>query len=194
MATESPATMAAVTLEEFKLWARITHDDEDAALAGMLKAATDYVQRRTHRQLVQATLTQKFDRFADPMELRSPPLQSVTKIVYLGTDAATHSVTTATYTVYTTPQPGRIGLSYLQSWPATLSMPEPITVTYVAGYGADPDFVPDGLKTAVKMLAAHWYERREAYIEAGSRRSILQEVPMAVESLIWQHAVPGAEG
>ena len=46
-------------------------------------------------------------------------------------------------------------------------------------------FAPE-LKTAILMLAAHWYEHREAYTEDRS----LTEVPMAVKRILSHYAMP----
>lgn len=45
--------------------------------------------------------------------------------------------------------------------------------------------VPAGIRQAVIMLAAHWYEHREAYSES----KVFQEVPMAVQNILWQYRV-----
>lgn len=56
----------------------------------------------------------------------------------------------------------------------------------VTGAGSGTHFlgeVPDGMKAAIKLLAAHWFRTREAVITGTSAT----EVPLAVQSLLMQH-------
>jgi uncharacterized phiE125 gp8 family phage protein len=82
-------------------------------------------------------------------------------------------------------QPGRVFLKYNQTWPDSLGIQNAVTLTYTAGYGATANLVPEGLKTAIKMLVSHWYEHRETAAEKQ-----LMTIPLAVESLLWQHRIP----
>ena len=45
--------------------------------------------------------------------------------------------------------------------------------------------MPEAIKHAMKLLIAHWYQNREAFVE--SRFAL--EVPFAVRSLLFQHRV-----
>jgi uncharacterized phiE125 gp8 family phage protein len=57
-----------------------------------------------------------------------------------------------------------------------------VTVTYSAGYG-DADAVPAAIKEAIKLLAANWYENREAAI-VGASGVVPMELPLGVRDLI----------
>lgn len=46
-------------------------------------------------------------------------------------------------------------------WPTFTRSTDGIEVIYQVGYGALATAVPSGLRTAIKMLAGHWYENRE---------------------------------
>jgi uncharacterized phiE125 gp8 family phage protein len=45
-------------------------------------------------------------------------------------------------------------------------------------------YVPASLKSAIKLLVAHYYENREA-----SAEKALTEIPLGVERLVWLHRV-----
>lgn len=53
-----------------------------------------------------------------------------------------------------------------------------VRVTFTAGYGAAAADVPKPIHVAIKLLAAHWYEHREAAGEA------MQSIPFGVDMLI----------
>lgn len=54
---------------------------------------------------------------------------------------------------------------------------DPVRVTFTAGFGAAATDVPQPLRVAIMMLAAHWYETREAAGEA------MASVPFGVDMM-----------
>jgi len=54
---------------------------------------------------------------------------------------------------------------------------DPVRVTFTAGFGAAATDVPQPLRVAIMMLAAHWYETREAAGDA------MMSVPFGVDML-----------
>jgi len=162
--------------------------DEQSLLNALLGAARRYAETFTRRQLITATLKLVLDKFPKVIYVPRPPLISVTPIEYVDAAGATKTLSEASYAVDIRSEPGRIVEAYGVSWPTTRDMINAVTVTYQAGYGA-ASAVPASLKTAIKMLAAHWYEHREAVTDG--RAPV--EVPMAVESLLWAHRVKGWE-
>lgn len=173
-----------VTLAEAKLWAKVDETDDDALITALITAATDWCEMFCRRTFVTTTLTESVTSF-DEMELPLPPLVSITSIVYTDTGGTTATVSSSIYTTDTTVEPGELILDYGQSWPAdSRGDQNGITVTYVGGYGA-ASAVPEAIKTAIKMLVAHWYEHRTAVTDL----SRVQEVPMAVKALLWAYRV-----
>jgi len=178
MAAES----APVTTSEAKDWLRLDIADDDTMIGGLLLAATHYAETFTGRTLVTATKYHYLTGWEYPIELPEFPLVSVTSIKYIDPDGVEQTLAAALYDVDTVIEPGCVRLGYGDSWPALRGDENGITITYVAGYGAAAD-VPDGLKVAIKMMVANWYENREAVSEGQK----LSPVPMAVEMLLWQY-------
>lgn len=137
--------------------------DEDTYLENLLTTAREQVEEETWRALITQTWTLKLDEFPDCGEilLPRPPCQSVTSISYQDTANVTQTLAASQYTVITDDEPGRIVEAYNVDWPDTYDVPNAVTITYVAGYGL-ANAVPKRLKHAIMMLAAHWYENREA--------------------------------
>jgi len=161
---------------------------ETTLLAVLIKAARRYAEIFTRRQFVTATLKLVLDKFPKVIYVPRPPLISVTPVEYADSAGVTRTLSEASYVVDIRSEPGRIVEAYGVSWPTTRDIINAVTVTYQAGYGA-ASAVPASIKTAIKMLAAHWYEHREAVTDG--RAPV--EVPMAVESLLWMHRVKGWE-
>ena len=185
--TTGPAA-AVVATSDAKLWMRVTHSDEDAGIASLITRATNYVENETRRQLINATYTFSFDMFPHGDVIYSPvsPLGSVTSIAYLDADGASQTLATSVYGVDTIRDPGRIYLKSGQEWPSTLDQEQAVTITAVAGYGTASTDVPEPLIQAVLMLAAHYYEHREAVDPKGNT---FAPVPLGVERLILQYRV-----
>lgn len=172
----TPPANEPVTLSQMKQHARVLRDDEDPLLEAYVKAARGYCETYLRRQILPATWRMSLRYFPDaPIKLPLPPLQSVTSITYLDTAGVTQTLDPTKYIVDIARQPAQILPAYGECWPSTRCHPNAVNITFVAGYAT----VPETIKTAIKMLATHWYEHREAVTEVA-----LNSVPMAVESLL----------
>jgi len=154
----------AVTAAEFKSYIRLDGTAEDTYIAGLLNAAIALVQQLTNRKLITQTVQVLFDRMplgAGNLEIPFPSVQSVTSVAYR--DTAGDDQTETGYTL----RAGNDNMfAVLQEptagWPSTDDEPQAWTLTYVVGYGDDPDDVPEALRHAIMQIAAGWYENREA--------------------------------
>ena len=106
---------------------------------------------------------------------------------YYGTDDTEHTLDVGEYQVDTVSYKGRVGLAYGKTWPATTLRPmNGIMVEFTAGYGDATTDVPVRIRQAIKVLAAHMYENREA-----TNIRELSEVPFAVHALLgFQRILP----
>lgn len=154
---------------------------EDDVLAGFIAAAREYAEGYQGRALV----TQDWDLFLDafpevPFKMPLPPLQSVTTIKYTDTQAVELEFAAANYQYDADSSLGRIALKYGKSWPSvTLQTMNGVAIRFKCGYGDAAEDVPEKTRLAIKLLAAHFYENREATdIKAHP------EVPFAVHSLL----------
>jgi len=166
---------------------RVVRGPEDTLLQAYLAAATEVSQVFARRQFVTATYDQTFDEFADFLELKRPPLQSVTSVKYIDIDGAEQTLSSSVYDVDTSIEPGCIRLAWNQSWPSTRTTPNAVTVRFVAGYGTTAQVAPTA-KAAVLLWTAQLYEHREPVVI----NEIARKVPLSVESLLWSLRVPDA--
>lgn len=183
-ATEEP-----VSRDEAKRQCSVAKENSafDLLLDDYRKAARDYVERYTNRQLCTATYDLQLDMFpvgVTPIYIPRSPLQSVTSATYLDADGNSTVWASSNYRVITSTDPGKITLGYQKVYPATYSVSGAVTVRFVAGYGA-ASAVPLGLKHAILLLVSHWFEQRSAVSEAFTR-----PVEMALQSLLDSYRVP----
>jgi uncharacterized phiE125 gp8 family phage protein len=84
--------------------------------------------------------------------------------------------------------PGRVIANYGVTYPSTQSIPNAVTVRFVAGYGAAASAVPYGIKAAMKLLIGHWWVNRQAVNLTGPGNTE-STVPLGVDSLLWPFKV-----
>lgn len=179
--TVAPASEP-VTLAEAKAHCRVDTDTENTLITALITAARETAEAETGRQLISATWTLKLDEFPEDdgcIELRHPPLSSVTSIVYLDADGASQTLSASAYQVDTAGTFGRIVLAPGETWPTTeADRINAVTITFVAGYTT----VPETLKLAIKLMVGHWFENREETCDRN-----LYPVPMAAKALFMQN-------
>lgn len=183
--TVAPA-IEPVTIRELKAWLRITSDDEDEWLAQLIRDAVSEIEETSGLALISQSWQLTLDRwptrtrepwwdgvrqgsiadlhgaeYASDVELPKWPLQSITSCTVYDEESTSTAVTVATtFDVDTQSYPGRMTLQSGATWPVALRANNAIEVVYVAGYGATAEDVPDGLRRAVRMMAAFAYTNR----------------------------------
>lgn len=162
------------------------YGSEDSLLAGLIQAAREYAEGYQNRALCTQTWELVLDDWprGDYVDIPLPPLQSITSIKYKDSDGTETTWDDANYVVDTDSFVGRIALAYGSSWPsATLYPVSGIRIRFVAGYGLAVS-VPQMVKNAILLLAAHLYENREA----GTDKA-LEEIPFGVKALLSMNRV-----
>jgi uncharacterized phiE125 gp8 family phage protein len=167
----SPAITAPqlpVNLGEMKAHSRIDGSDEDTNLETIyLPAAVRYVEKRLSVAIMEQTLEITLDTFpwywGNFISLtRAKPLTSIAFLRYTDSDGVVTDWDTSNYIADKDSYPGRIVLTYGNSWPSFVANPvSPIRIRYVAG-ATDPGLIDERLKIAVMRVAANMFEFREA--------------------------------
>lgn len=174
------ATSDPVEVGEAKTHLRIDFNHDDALLTSLIAEATQWIQNRTGRQLIEATWRQAWDTLPEVVELTRAPVASVAWVKYYDADEVLTTVNSSDYwvdapTSRVIPKDG---------WPTIHdARPGAFQVQYVAGYGSSGASVPPPLRRAILWLVAHWYEQREAAVVNG----YVREVPFGVESICGQY-------
>jgi hypothetical protein len=108
-------------------------------------------------------------------------------IKYYSTDNTEYTMCSSTADLFIDEksEPAKICLAYGKSWPSTtLRSYNAVCLTFAAGYGTAGSDVPQKIRNAILLLVAHLFNNREAVTDKQ-----LTQVPMAVESLLWQDRV-----
>jgi uncharacterized phiE125 gp8 family phage protein len=145
------------------------------------------VEDITNRKLSTQTATLYLDEFPteDYIELPYYPLRSVpsTGVTYTGSSGNTTTFGSTYWDTDIYNEPGRVVLTYGDEWPTdTLSQTNPVQIRFNCGYKSTE--VPAKLKLAVRLLAAHYYENREASIALYNSAG-MTEIPLGIKNLLY---------
>ena len=132
-----------------------THDDD---VTDSIDAAVEQVEQDCDRCIIDQSFQLWMDCFpsgARSIQLSQKPIQSITSIEYLDTDAATQTLDPATYAL----DAGRRQIYLLngEEWPTALVQQNTVTLTYVCGYGTTAGEGPRLFKKAVLLLVGKWF-------------------------------------
>lgn len=189
----TPSTVEPVSIAEVKAHSLIDHNHQDDVIAGFITAARQYCEAYLNRKLTGGTnaLRLSMDGFCDPryvncgvIELPQPPLASSTSvaITYTNSTGGTSTFASSDYIVDSYSEPARIAPAWNAIYPVTQQVMNAVTITYTAGYSTASE-VPQGIRTAIKMLAAHWFESREPIIVG----TIVADLPFGLNALLDPH-------
>ncbi|MEL7489083.1 MAG: head-tail connector protein [Pseudomonadota bacterium] len=171
----APPTAEPVSLDEIKAHLRVTHADEDGLIAGLAVAARQTVEARAGLALMAQRWRLSLDRApSETVILPLAPVASIDAVSVIGAAGDFETVSVSKYEA-ATGSPGRVRCA--APWPRPSVALGGVRIDFTAGW-ADAGAVPDDLKQAIKLLAAQFYETREA---AGAER--VYRIPGAVDAL-----------
>ncbi|MFC3097373.1 head-tail connector protein [Alteraurantiacibacter palmitatis] len=184
---------ALLTLAEVKQFLRLELDEteEDELLTALIGTATEYLDG-WRGVLGQALLVQEWAmKLADfPAErFIRLPLGPLIELVGVSCfDPAGQQSVLSGLESWTDDLGPVIGLAEGQSWPATATRPDAVTVTWRCGFGEGADAVPAGIRTAAKLMIGQWFANREA-VNVGN---IVTEMPLGAQVLLAPHRRMGS--
>ena len=150
-----------ITTAEGRAHLRQDLRDDDMAIDAAIRAARAYAENYTRRKFITQTVELIQTGFGSGLvSLQTGRIQSIESIEYLDGLAATQVLAASEYQLVRSCQPWAVAPSYGKTWPVTLSYYDSVTITFVAGYGDDPEDVPQDIRQAILLLLGHFYENR----------------------------------
>lgn len=156
----TPPAEEPVSLTDVKSHCRVDGDFENDQVARQLQMAREAVEIDAEIRLITQTRRQYFDTFPECIELRDPPVQSITSITYTDVSGDTQTLSASAYNVDIGSRPCVIVPAYGYVWPPVLIKPRCVAVTFVCGYGA-ASAVPATAKQAILLQVGNAYRNRE---------------------------------
>ena len=160
----------AAALAELKAYLRIESSQEDALLAGLLRAATETVEAMLGLLLFEREVDERGVVGSGGMRLAAEPARSLVSVETVGAGGELAAVADGTVRLRT----GAHGEGRIEA--PDLPDGASIRVRYRAGMAADWNWVPEVLRLSVIRAAAHFHAHRDAPDEPG--------VPPAVRRML----------
>jgi len=175
-----------LTLAELKEHCRVAEDF--LGLTEALRGARGLVEHFLGRALISQQWEVAFDTpLCTVFELPMPPIISVDTALSFAEDETSSAFSSSSYVV--DGPGGRVWLKQGVDFPTSLRPYRAMVWTYTAGYGAIASAVPRPILHAIKLLAAHLYENREATSRSVAGESGLKEIPFGVRDLLFPYKV-----
>jgi len=151
-----------VTLDEFKIFAKIDTDAEDIILEGFITAVRVATEEYLGKALLQQTVRMLMDCWPDVIiELPRPPLISVDGVFTIDEDDVETTYSSSNYYIVTESIPGKLILKQSVTPPINIDRSYGgFGITFKAGYGNDVSDVPRPLRDGIMLWAATVYETR----------------------------------
>lgn len=180
---ETPVSDAALPVDALKEHLRLgtgftEADLQDSVVLSFLRAAIAAIEARTSKALIVRSFLLTLDGWQNPVGQRLPiaPVRSVTEVAIVDVYGQATVVEPTDYRMKSDSFDPALRPMHasLPGVPAGGS----VEIRFDAGFGEDFTAVPDDLKQAVMLLAAHYYEYRD---ETGLSEGCM---PFGVTSLI----------
>jgi uncharacterized phiE125 gp8 family phage protein len=164
----SPPAVEPLSLAEAKAFLRVETAEDDALIAALVAAARLHVEARSGLALISQSWRLLLDCWPQNgrVTVRPAPLKALIAARVLDFDGAARALDAQAFV-------SDAGASTLSFMPWTLPVPTRlaagIEIDVTVGFGDTPSDVPEPLRQAIRLLAAHWYENRAAIAgEAGT--------------------------
>jgi uncharacterized phiE125 gp8 family phage protein len=152
-----------VTLEQAKLWLRVSSDDELDTIDALIRAAAEKLDGAAgclnpSRALAPQTWEAQLDGFpSGSVALPIVPVTAIVSVKYTDGDGAEQTVDPATYALQGDEWSASLTLATDASWPATGSGTATARIRFTAGYAQ----LPAALKQDVLTLVGWWFDNRD---------------------------------
>ena len=202
-----------VTLEEARLYLRLSDTEDDWLVSALIKAIRQKFDEWSGRAVMTQTWTLWLDRFPvserknapregyfelpithfdavkRAIEIPRPPLQTVPFLkTYADDDTATTFAAT-NYFIDTASTPGRLVLNRTASWPVDLRPANAVEIEFVAGWGSVAASVPEPIRQGMLLWLKLLFADKSKLFENDESQSLAemnnQMIPTTVKTL-WQ--------
>lgn len=177
-------TLTSIDVDLVKAGKRIRHASEDDLITFWIKAADEYVEKRTNLALMEQTFVLRLRRILPSVQIPRPPLKSITSIKYAAAGG--------TEQVLSDPD-DRVRIDRMLPTIDTglVEQAGTMEIEYVVG-ADDPEKVPAALRQASYLLAAHYLTAREASYREPRIMQVEKTISFGVDALVKEFRVPNA--
>jgi len=151
------------TLDYVKDYLRISSTDDDVLIGDLITTARNFGEKYTGRDFINKTYVCYLNNFPfnyTEIEIRKSKLNSITSIEYYKDDVLT-TIDSSIYYFTDNDEYSSILVKDGQSWATDAdNRKQAVKITFISGYGATVNDVPQGIKIAMLSQIAYMYENR----------------------------------
>lgn len=181
----APAASSPVSAAELRARLRLNDAAEDSALAEFLAAAVERFELDAGRPVLTTSYRQSLARWPGDgvIILGRGGVTSVTAVSSFAADGSPVAINPGSWRADLVTPPARV---YLASPPTAITTAGGVPVSpvgfveFTAGW-SDPATVAPLVRTALMLLAGHWYENREAFKDSQSE---IRQLPHGWQAVI----------
>jgi len=181
--TVTPPATEPVTAADLRDQVRQDFTGDSAFMDSCIASARAFVEAHIRQRLITQTVQFRRDGLGGVIALPVWPIQAVTEISYLDASGVEQVLAADLWRVRRSVRPYQIIPAHLASWPSVLPDLDTVGITMTVGYGASGADVPPDIIAAIKSMAAHLYENREA-VASGQ---VGAELPLGVRDMLSPH-------
>ncbi len=154
----------AISLNDFKVYARIDQKKEDSFILIAIAAAQKIIESITNRKLISQTWRLDLNYFEHEIILPFSPVTAINSITYFDTDNAQQTFPVAEYDSDLSSLKAIIRPAYGYCWPTLYPKQNAASITYTVGYPSSQTLDGD-LKIAMFALVLQMYEERKTDVD-----------------------------
>ena len=168
-------TCEPVSVEEVKEYARIDGSEEDNLLTSLIESSRIDIENFLGKALINRTVELTFDNWPSHVVLLPmPPLVSITSVETTDEDDTDTTYAATNYYIRTEAIPGELIIKKESTLPTNTERDiGGYKITYIAGYGTNPEQVPAPIRKALKEFVTEIYEKRIPTIYERGQEKIL---------------------
>ena len=182
---DTAAASPVYTTAQMKTFLKVDVSDDDTLIDNLIEAATESCQIYTNQYFINTVVTQYSDNWKEFYSLYKSPVVSITHVKYYDSDDAQQTLASSNYILDNISKPARIGVSVTGDLPNLSTRINAVEVKYTVGYGTASTDVPEGIRAAIGLTCANWYENRQSVITGRTAT----ELPLSSQYLLNQYKV-----
>ena len=182
---DTAAASPVYTTAQMKTFLKVDVSDDDTLIDNLIEAATESCQIYTNQYFINTVVTQYSYNWKEFYSLYKSPVVSITHVKYYDSDDAQQTLASSNYVLDNISKPARIGVSVTGDLPNLSTRINAVEVKYTVGYGTASTDVPEGIRAAIGLTCANWYENRQSVITGRTAT----ELPLSSQYLLNQYKV-----
>jgi uncharacterized phiE125 gp8 family phage protein len=152
----------------------IEDEQEDDDIESLITSAREAAEKHCKRAFITQQWDMILDEFEAEMEIPLGKLQTIDEIYSRDLEYVESEVASTAYFVDTISDPGIVLFKRSYSPPVT-ARKSGWRIQFTCGYGDAATDLPKTLITAIKRIAAYWYENREAHELPKNAKDLLDD-------------------